>query len=251
MDDWSESCGFTGLEIKQGDKARLVLLYDENCTNRGPCAQYGVTSPVLPVIYDGQGGGVVNLESPEDEAMYSLWCAVSGSSYYDDGHVTRNRVDSDYGFWFISEEAYEFLGELPCQNPERGETVSERVKTYDKVMRESIKPYTASEVSDQEADHTNAYGVWMNLRNNHEENVGGWYDIEDSLDDSWYEADARTEAAFQSECDRLALSLALRETRRVLVPSVNAGLQYEGHKAVGELARFTRRKAIAAGFAAG
>lgn len=251
MDEWSESCGFTGLEIKNGAKARLMLLYNENAANRGPCAQFGVVTLPLPVIYDGQGGGVVDMSSAADVAAYELWCNQSGTDYRSDGHVFPSRIDSDYGVWFICEEAYQFLGELPCQDPERGETVGDRVKAYDKVMRELIKPFIASETSDQEADHTNAYGVWIDLRNNHEECVQGWYDVEDNLDDEWYNGDARTEAVFQSENDRLAVSLALRETRRVLVPSVNAGLQYEGHKAVSELARFTRRKAIAAGFAAG
>lgn len=250
MDDWSESCGFTGLEIREGEKARVMLLDPDYCETNSPCGCYGIVSPPLAVIYDGKGGGYAPLSTPDELAAYQMFCNMTNARERDDGWVTNATVRSDHFIWFMTEDTFKFLPDLPCQDTTRGETLGQRLHAYDKLVREAITPYTASEVSDREANSSDADDEWETVRENEEE-CPGLQMINRNTGDSFYEGDALTEALFQAEHDTRLVWHAMRETRRMFVPSTQVGLQYEGHKAVSELARFTRRKAIAAGFAAG
>ncbi len=244
VDNWSESCGITGLELKAGDPVRLALLHRDYAQGKGPASDFGMVTPLVLGLYDGEGGVTADVATPETLARVEMFCNRMSVRVPRDNTLRPGMFGGSYKFWLISEEAFQYLPKLPCQNPEAGATVKARASLRYETLREAIKPYVASEVEDRPADGHAAYAMWLQAVGSDNE---GFVDHHDMLSNH-VQSKAAAEALLTSDRDSYIVRVAMQETRKKLVSSVNVGLQYEGHKAVSELARFTRRKAISAGF---
>lgn len=243
-EEWSESCALTGLEIKQGSPAWIVVVDKDFANGSGPCAYFGWRTPPVRGVYAGQGCLIVPKE-PDAVARYELAWDIADLNKRNDRLIGPNTINSDQELLFIGGSVFKHLGELPCHPTAAWPTIGERVATRRKELLELLKDCTASEVAGREANKSLAYDLWEEDPQ-HSPEYEQWTGKADVAD--YVESLERLELLLDADHDSQLLFYAFDECRKVAVPATETGPALGGHQAVSALAALVRRKAIHAGF---
>jgi hypothetical protein len=240
-EEWSESCGVTGLEIRPGDGVLMFLLDPNYATEDGPTKYYGFACGPLRGTYTGQGAVEVTMEDGTDKLRAEIMRRMAGVGMPRDFILGPHNLS--HGVWLVGQQTFEFLPDLPLQDPDEADSVRELADGRLKQIREAVLPFVGSEGAGRQPDPSAAYTAWGGLGID----VPGACSFSYRMDE-FAENEERAEALIRADWEVFVARRSMYECRRMLVPSMGIGLEEGGYKAVSELARYTRRKAIHAGF---
>lgn len=239
----TETCAITGLPFVEGTAVRMVLINDDYAQGTGARAMWGLASPPLEVVFLGDEEFAVQRGEAEQELRYEIFRVMAGVDDYD---VLKPRYVGSHRMWLLSEAAFKFLPTLASMEEEH-ETLEKEAAAYYECMREACKDYVANEVSGAEENPGGAEDAWMDADENYNE---GNVDLSRGV--RYFVGDnTRFKGYLQATSDMLMLHKAMAAIRRKFYPTLDMGEPAGTHEQISELARFVRRKAIAAGFAGG
>jgi hypothetical protein len=244
--NWSEACVLTGLEIKKGDTAYILAVSSDHRTETGPANTYAPRTLPLPGLYDGNSDLVINRDGVHNQFLAKMFYAQVERRDNGSSLVDRDVIRSTEGLTLLSEQGLKFLPDLPHNNESMG-TLGASLKARVDALRDVLKPFVGDEERQQEADLHAARVVWRNF--DFSADPAGMPEYYGQLSLA-VQSKANLDWFLECYANSYLLHWGLYEVSKAYARAKQVGPTEGGHKAVGELARFVRRKAIAAGLKA-
>lgn len=259
MGSWSESCGFSGLEIGEGDVAYVCLIGKSKygSLNDGALRYYAPTTTLLRGKYNDYG----YLRVEDDEAVLALFNAQSGLELkngedFSIDHMTGEAM-SGLDRWWIHGDAFDFMGSIVPDFPYARDPNSESYKSIKikdiaaatNLHLESVRK-AAIAARDKIADVRKRFPdegdgvkilVELALTGTKMRDVLGYRDtpgLEREAFQKAIENGDDLEPHLESYRRPFMLSYALFELRRNLALNESCGPQHGGHRALRQFGRF-------------
>lgn len=253
MGSWSEACGFSGLEIADGEVAYVMLMdkTKHGSLNDGAYQHWSPTTTLLRGTYNDYGQLLVE----EDEAILEIFNERSGLALKNGDNFSLSDLDGKpVDRWWMHGSMFDFMGTIKQDFPYvwTGEKEHVRVKNvgeaadvkFDHIVQAVEKAVEkAKELRERLKDGELAIELALNQMEVREALFG--YTSTPALGrDRLYERIAAGED-FKPQLDAYKrvwiLSYAMGELRKVLHPCESAGPQHGGEIALDQFALHLRR----------
>ncbi len=246
---WSEGCGVTGLEIKDGDTMQTVVLTPDNRQSTGPAAAFGaLRTCAVTLKYDGDGDG--RHFPPEDgevrwrRALFYAMANVTDQDPTSEILVDNGKLNSGDKLWFGGGESTQFLGDVKAAEHKDKLRVGKLADAAVKDMRRAMLEYCGTDQIEARPREARQVFRELHAKYAYKSGMPDYSGFIASAVESRHTLDWFLKAYHES----FVLLHGMYEVRRPLTPTYRVGPTEGGHEAVGELARFVRRKAMHAGF---
>lgn len=260
MGSWSENCGFSGMEIGEGDVAYVAIVgKPQYSRSHGPFDMFEPKTTLLRGTYNDYGYLHVTDESDvvaifNEQSGLDLKC---GDDFSIDHMAGEERKSLER--WWIHGKAFDFLPSIKPEFPyayDREANKSIKVKdiqgaadryfgraeTVVEGVRAEIEKISAAEGTDEELKLMRLELAM--LRSNVTDALGGYSETRGfNRDKLWEDLNAsRSHAARLTAWRRVwVLEYAMSELRKKLVPSERVGPQHDGFTALDQFGAFLRR----------
>jgi hypothetical protein len=243
MGSWSESCGFSGLEIAHGDPA-LVMLLEQKPQESGPYNLYGPRTTLIRGTYNDYGSLEID-DLPEITEIFNKQSGLTLTQGIDFDTDMLNGLELDR-FW-IHGEIFDRLILLKKDFPYtwisgQSVKVSTIGESIDLHGFENLKSFKQAVAEIQVDGNDDLSAVLRQLRRLTGRGFAGGYDTlsqfyQQAYDDLADKAGDST-ALFEAKRRNDVLASAAGELRKKIVPSEGVGPQHAGHIASVQFAKF-------------
>lgn len=244
-EDWPTSCAISGINIPAGTAVRLVVIdYDYNTGEEGPCALASPMTWPMPGVYTG--GGITEVPSQGEYAraaeqffvLSGLEPRVGGTG----GYAFRNGLRADRHPFVILETVWRGLEDLDSGEA-GGKKLGQIADERRAAMRKAFVPHCGSEAAGRTADYQAVREQWEKFRRGSESADWDWPDIKGT--EGWLDSEASMDEALGWERDAHLLWILMANTGKIFTSHERHS--YASNSAVvADLARLVRRKAVAA-----